>query len=147
MPADDPKTSYFNLLVPNVQSVRTQYLLDTLLPAPTHRNVLLTGETGVGKTVIGMDYLRKTLHTDKPTSDYTSVTINFSAQTSSLYLQETMEVLLFRFFCPWAAAVLCSSPRIRLRGEVVVSDLPVAFLQKPTYARAPFSPLLMLLCL
>ncbi len=65
-----------------------------LKPAPSYRNVLLTGNTGVGKSVIAVDFLRTVLNTDNPHGQYSSNVINFSAQTSSHYLQDVMETKL-----------------------------------------------------
>ena len=73
----DPKVPYFNILVPTSDTVKYKFLVKNL--CSNGRNVLITGETGVGKSVIVQDFL-KGLDEKK----YVSASINFSAQTSSL---------------------------------------------------------------
>jgi len=46
----DKNVPYFNILVPTTDTAKYQYLMERLLPAGN--NVLLMGETGVGKSVI-----------------------------------------------------------------------------------------------
>jgi len=46
----DPKSPYFSILVPTVNTVRYSYLLDLCLSIKKH--VFFTGETGVGKSVL-----------------------------------------------------------------------------------------------
>ena len=49
----NPETSFFEMLVPTVDTVRFGYLLDKLLSV--RRSVLYTGTTGVGKVHCGVD--------------------------------------------------------------------------------------------
>ena len=72
----DPEVPFFNILVPTADTVKYKYLFNKLLGGK--RNVLLSGETGVGKSVIVGDYL-STLDTDR----YAYTVMNFSAQTST----------------------------------------------------------------
>jgi dynein heavy chain len=46
---------YFNILVPTGDTVRYKYLLKKLVQ--DKKNVLISGETGVGKSVIIGDFL------------------------------------------------------------------------------------------
>jgi dynein heavy chain len=46
----NPETSFFEILVPTSDTVKYKYLLSTLLGAG--HNVLITGGTGVGKSVV-----------------------------------------------------------------------------------------------
>ena len=48
---------YFNILVPTVDTTRYAYIMQTLIS--TGRNVLFTGDTGVGKSVIVADTLTR----------------------------------------------------------------------------------------
>eukprot|EP00762_Andalucia_godoyi_P000666 ANDGO_05308.mRNA.1 Dynein-1-beta heavy chain len=84
-----PEMPFFNILVPTVDTTRVRFLLDTLVRSG--RNVLITGVTGVGKTVIVQDFLRESLRADDPSGQYVSVYTNFSAQTSSKNLQDLFE--------------------------------------------------------
>ena len=46
----NPKKSYFEILVPTTDTVKYRFLLNVLLNAGL--NVLISGDTGVGKSVI-----------------------------------------------------------------------------------------------
>ena len=72
----DPEIPYFNILVPTGDTVRYKYLLDKLVGAK--KNILISGDTGVGKSVIVADYLSN-LELDK----YAYTIMNFSAQTNT----------------------------------------------------------------
>ena len=63
-------------MVPTGDTVRYKYLLDKLVGAK--KNILISGETGVGKSVIVADYLSQ-LDMDK----YSYTIMNFSAQTNT----------------------------------------------------------------
>eukprot|EP01028_Stygiella_incarcerata_P006524 TRINITY_DN2668_c0_g1_i2.p1 TRINITY_DN2668_c0_g1~~TRINITY_DN2668_c0_g1_i2.p1 ORF type:complete len:4588 (-),score=1267.00 TRINITY_DN2668_c0_g1_i2:3353-17116(-) len=75
---------FYKIMVPTVDSIRNQTIVGSLLQAGNH--VLLVGEPGVGKTAIAQSCLSSL-------SDevYTSLSINFSARTSSQALQRTIE--------------------------------------------------------
>ena len=73
--AYDPKTPYFELLVPNVDTTRFSFLLERCLEVD--KSMLLPGTKG--KSVIIVDYLAK--HAEE--KDLVPVVINFSAQTSA----------------------------------------------------------------
>lgn len=51
----DPEVPYFNILVPTGDTVRYKYLTKKLVQAK--KNILVSGETGVGKSVIIGDFL------------------------------------------------------------------------------------------
>ena len=53
--AYDPLQSFFEILVPTADTVKYSFILRTCLAAG--HNVLLTGETGVGKSVVTKDFL------------------------------------------------------------------------------------------
>lgn len=72
---------YFNILVPTADTVKYKFLLDKLVSGG--HSVLISGETGVGKSVIIQEYLL----TAKD-SEFVFSTMNFSAQTSSKNLQD-----------------------------------------------------------
>ena len=63
---------YFNILVPTADTVKFKYLTEKLIRGSC--NVLLTGETGVGKSVIIQDYIQN-LDPEK----FVFTTLNFSA--------------------------------------------------------------------
>lgn len=75
---------FFKILVPTVDTFRNRYLLSALIRNDHH--CVLTGQVGVGKTMIAQSLL------DELTGNRTAMTINFSAQTSSNSLQDTIEV-------------------------------------------------------
>ena len=72
---------YFNILVPTADTVKYKFLLDKLISGGN--NVLIAGETGVGKSVIIQEYLMTAKE-----SEFVFSTLNFSAQTSSKNLQD-----------------------------------------------------------
>ncbi|CAG5121595.1 unnamed protein product, partial [Candidula unifasciata] len=80
-----PEESFFEMLVPTVDTVRFGYILEKLLSVG--RPVLYTGGTGVGKSVIA----RGLLESIAERQSYVPVFINFSAQTSSSRTQEMIE--------------------------------------------------------
>lgn len=91
---------YFKMTVPTPDSVRFTFLLRTLTAARTPAYV--TGVTGTGKTVVVQDLLLELQEGPKPApgsepdavpppSNFMTMLINFSAQTSSLVTQQTIE--------------------------------------------------------
>jgi len=72
---------YFNILVPTADTVKYKYMIKYLIGGGF--NVLLSGETGVGKSVIIQDFI-----TSIDVEKYVFTTLNFSAQTSSKNLQD-----------------------------------------------------------
>ncbi|KAI9203256.1 dynein heavy chain and region D6 of dynein motor-domain-containing protein [Polychytrium aggregatum] len=79
---------YFQMIVPTTDTVKYAYLLEALLSSgyPT----LFTGSTGVGKSIIVQDLLNRC----SKKYGYVSVTLNFSAQTSSFQTQQQIELKL-----------------------------------------------------
>ncbi|EKX36467.1 hypothetical protein GUITHDRAFT_97557 [Guillardia theta CCMP2712] len=76
-------TPFFKLIVPTIDSIRNTSLLDVLIRE--HRDVIITGPVGCGKTTIIQQCLAQL-----PES-MTDLNIQFSAQTSSNRVQETIE--------------------------------------------------------
>jgi dynein heavy chain len=113
----DSSIPYFKMIVPTPDTVRFTFLLKTLTASKI--NAYVTGVTGTGKTVIIQDLLRdlqegprviaSTHHSDENVGEtsivpvalpvvsntngvsYLAMNINFSAQTSSLVTQMTIE--------------------------------------------------------
>ncbi|XP_055873384.1 dynein axonemal heavy chain 6-like isoform X2 [Biomphalaria glabrata] len=81
----NPEGSFFEMLVPTVDTVRFGYILEKLLSV--RRSVLYTGGTGVGKSVVA----RGLLESIADRQNYVPIFINFSAQTSSFRTQEMIE--------------------------------------------------------
>ena len=80
----NPEKSFFSILVPTPDTVRYKFLLDTLLGQGY--NVLISGDTGVGKSVITSDYL-----VNADPDKYVSGFINFSGKTTSKNLRDAFE--------------------------------------------------------
>ncbi|KAG5888365.1 hypothetical protein JTB14_033502 [Gonioctena quinquepunctata] len=79
---------FFETLVPTVDTVRFGYIMERLMNV--NYPVFLTGDTGVGKSVVAKDVLNRLYETNL----FVPATINFSAQTSSFRTQEIIELKL-----------------------------------------------------
>ena len=77
--------SYFSLVVPTIDTTSTEFLLSLLYQK--NQPIMLTGDTGVGKSVIISSFITKM----KSEGEIEPVLMNFSAQTSSLRTQTTIE--------------------------------------------------------
>lgn len=83
----DPAEPYFNILVPTADTAKYSYFLDVL--ALNDRNVLMMGEAGVGKSVTVQSFMRG--HSEGENTEFISINVMFSAQTSSINLQDVIE--------------------------------------------------------
>mmetsp|Transcript_17277 Transcript_17277/g.12259 ORF Transcript_17277/g.12259 Transcript_17277/m.12259 type:complete len:565 (+) Transcript_17277:2768-4462(+) len=79
----DPAQNFFEILVPTSDTVKYKFLLDTLIK--NGFNVLITGETGVGKSVVTKDYLMKA------PENIGSAFVNFSGKTTTKNLEQAFE--------------------------------------------------------
>ena len=68
----NPSTPFFNILVPTTDTVKFGFLVDKLIS--NGFNVLLMGETGVGKSIVVNEYLMK-INAEK----FVYSNLNFSA--------------------------------------------------------------------
>lgn len=75
--------SFFEILVPTSDTVKYKFLLRTLVGAG--HNVLITGETGVGKSVVTKDFLATA------PDHIVSACVNFSGKTTTKNLQDAFE--------------------------------------------------------
>jgi len=79
----DPKQNFFDILVPTPDTVKYKFILNHLIQ--NGFNVLITGETGVGKSVITRDYLMKA------PEGIGSAFVNFSGKTTTKNLEHAFE--------------------------------------------------------
>mmetsp|Transcript_28705 Transcript_28705/g.25771 ORF Transcript_28705/g.25771 Transcript_28705/m.25771 type:complete len:277 (+) Transcript_28705:1280-2110(+) len=77
----DRDLPYFDILVPTPDTVKYKFLVQNLMRCGF--NVLISGDTGVGKSVIIKDFLVKS-----NSEEFDEGSINFSAQTSSQNLMD-----------------------------------------------------------
>ena len=84
---------YFQLVVPTVDTVRYNYILD--IQASQKNSVFLTGVTGTGKTVVVQDFLnRNKQDLENGGKNILPIVINFSAQTNAKSTQLNIEAKL-----------------------------------------------------
>lgn len=81
--AFSPEQSFFEILVPTSDTVKYNFILNTLMGAG--HNVLITGETGVGKSVVTKDFL------NTAPEHIVSACVNFSGKTTTKNLQDAFE--------------------------------------------------------
>jgi len=98
----DAKQSYFNMIVPTVDTVRYQSLLETLLGV--EKAVFFTGTSGVGKTIIILDMFHggnSAVNISQANNEarkrFSPLALTFSAQTSARKTQETIEGKLVKY--------------------------------------------------
>ena len=79
----DPQKRFFDILVPTSDTVKYKYVLSILMF--NGYNVLITGETGVGKSVVTKDFLAST------PENIVYAFVNFSGKTTTKNLQDAFE--------------------------------------------------------
>jgi dynein heavy chain, axonemal len=84
----DPSAHLFNVLVPTADTVRCKYLLDRLINAG--HNVLLVGDSGVGKSSVVSSFLEDMVAGGKTLA----CTITYSARTGPGRLRDVLESTL-----------------------------------------------------
>ncbi|XP_029784654.1 dynein heavy chain 2, axonemal [Suricata suricatta] len=79
-----PNSPFYKIMVPTVDTVRYNYLVSALVASQTP--VLLVGPVGTGKTSIAQSVLQSL-----PSSQWSVLTVNMSAQTTSNNVQSIIE--------------------------------------------------------
>jgi len=85
----DKNASFFDILVPTQDTIKYKYLMDHL--CKNNYNTLFMGETGVGKSVIILDFLGQL-----DSTQFISKSSNFSAKTTSKNVFDTLKSSIFK---------------------------------------------------
>ena len=80
----DPDISFFDLMVPTINTCRFSSLLK--LQLKFHKPVIITGYTSTGKSII----INETLETLKANGEIYPIQITFSAHTTSKHAQSSI---------------------------------------------------------
>mmetsp|Transcript_4972 Transcript_4972/g.18687 ORF Transcript_4972/g.18687 Transcript_4972/m.18687 type:complete len:4187 (-) Transcript_4972:2731-15291(-) len=83
-----PDEPFWDILVPTAESTRTQFLLKNLIK--NDRFVLVSGVSGVGKTILTRELLREEFKTDDEDGAYEAIFFNLSAQTTSRSITDVL---------------------------------------------------------
>ncbi len=81
----DKDAPFFSIFVPTLDTIRYSSLLDMMIRSQNH--VFVTGESGVGKTAIILNVVKKMVSAE----ELTTIQINFSARSSSENTQKILE--------------------------------------------------------
>lgn len=132
----DAALPFSELLVPT--SDTTAYLHLFTLLTKVSSNVLLVGGSGTGKSVMVRDALAREL----PAADVSSFVINFSAQTSSLSVQEQVETSLERkrkgvLGAPPGKKIVCFVDDVNMPQREVYGAQPPIELLRQVVDRVP----------
>ena len=88
-----PNMSYFDMVVPTPDTVRFSYIMRSLIEI--NKPVFITGVSGTGKTTVVAKLLKSLQPLREPDGSgglgITAIPINYSAQTSSLVVQNSIE--------------------------------------------------------
>ena len=82
----DPNLPYFQLMVPTVDTYRYAFILE-MLYTYSSKPIFFTGNSGVGKSII----IQNCLSSMKEPKGVQTINVNFSAQTTSLSTQQSIE--------------------------------------------------------
>jgi len=83
--------SFFDMLVPTSDTYKTRYCLEKLLSI--QKPIFITGSTGVGKSVTIQNTFQilSVVREESTVKPLVGITINFSAQTQSIRVQQSIE--------------------------------------------------------
>ena len=125
IPAYTPnkQSEFHELIIPTIDSVRLNYLMNTMALGTKHP--LFVGPTGTGKTISIMSELKNNFNNE----DYTYITLTFSSKTSANQTQNIIDQKLTK------RRKQVYGPSLGKKGIIYVDDLNMP--QKEIYGAQP----------
>lgn len=126
----DTKSSFFDILVPTEDTVKYKFLMQVF--KDNNLNSLFIGETGVGKSVMAMDFLNNLSNNES--NSYITKSSNFSAKTTSKNIYDLFKATIYKngnFYPPFGKKFVYLVDDINLpQLDKFGSQQPIEFIRQ-----------------